>query len=168
MIDEKDSQFITYLRNNARINLTTVSRKTSIPISTLYDRLKIGEKGIITRHTSLLDFAKLGYGCHAQVILKVDRDCREKLKDYLLKMECVNSLAKINNGFDFLAEIIFANIKELEEFLEDLDNRFKVLTRQVYYIIEEITREHFMTRHMPIKSIDDKESAGDASEQQPL
>jgi DNA-binding Lrp family transcriptional regulator len=121
-----------------------MARKTGIPISTLYDKLKMSEKNYIKKHASLLDFQKLGFTCHAQVILKVDRDKRDSTREYLLKNERINALMKINNGYDFLAEVICANMRELEEFLEQLDQKCKILEKQVFYIIEEIAREKFL------------------------
>ena len=63
-----------------------------------------------------------------------------------MKSENVNCLYKINNGFDFMAETIFRSMNELEEFLESLDQRFKLVSKQVYFIIEEIAREQFLTK----------------------
>ena len=67
MINIKDRQIISHLRNNARIPLTTMSKLTKIPVSTLFDRLKTNEDDIITKHTSLLDFAKLGYNARVNL-----------------------------------------------------------------------------------------------------
>ncbi|MFH1072575.1 MAG: Lrp/AsnC family transcriptional regulator [Nanoarchaeota archaeon] len=145
MLDKKDRIFLSFLRKDARVNLTTVSRKTSIPISTLYDRLKQGESEYIVKHTTLLDFAKLGYSCRAHIIVKTERDLRESLRNYLSRCPFVNSLFKINNGFDFLFDAIFQNVKEMEEFVELLETKFSIANKQVYYIIEEIMRENFLT-----------------------
>ncbi|NQU98025.1 Lrp/AsnC family transcriptional regulator [Candidatus Woesearchaeota archaeon] len=143
-MDKKDKIFLTHLRNNARETLTVISRKTGIPISTLYDRLKAQEKDIITKHTTLIDFAKLGYLCKANVTIKVDIADRDIVKDYLLCQNCVNSLFKINNGFDFLIEGVFKHVKEMEDFMETFERKFKVLDKNVHYIIEDIKREAFM------------------------
>ncbi|MBU1976147.1 MAG: Lrp/AsnC family transcriptional regulator [Nanoarchaeota archaeon] len=144
-MDDKDRLFLAYLRNNARMNLTTLSKKTGIPISTLYDRLKAGERSVIIKHTTLLDFGSIGYGCRANIIFKIEREAREAVRLYLSKHTSVNSLFKINNGYDYMIEAIFRNIRELEDFLELVDDKFKVLDKHVHYIIEEITRENFLT-----------------------
>ena len=44
-----------------------------------------------------------------------------------------------------MVETIFKNIKELEEFLEVLEDRFTIKTKQVYYIIDEISKEKFFS-----------------------
>ena len=148
MLSIKDKKVISFLRKNARISLTTLSKKTAIPVSTLYERLKAGEKDYILKHTSLLDFNKMGYGCRANVLIKIGRDDRANVKSYLSKCEYVNTLLKINNGYDFMFEAIFENIKTMEEFLEMLDMKFKIKTKHVFYIIEEVVREKFMAEPM--------------------
>jgi len=77
-------------------------------------------------------------------MIKVDRDAREAIKEYLTKHQNVNSLFRINNGFDYMFEGIFMNLKEAEDFLEKLDQRFKVENKEVYYIIDDIKKESFM------------------------
>ena len=55
------------------------------------------------------------------------------------------SIFRINNGFDFIVEAVFKNINELENFIESLEDKFKIKSKNVYYIIDEIKREKFMT-----------------------
>jgi Lrp/AsnC family transcriptional regulator, leucine-responsive regulatory protein len=143
-MNSKDLLILAHLRNDARITLTNLSKKTNIPISTIYDRLKMQEEGFIQKHTTLIDFAKLGYNTRANITLKVDREQREAIKEYLIKHQNVNSVYKINSGYDFLIETVFKNIKDLEDFMEILDQKFKITDSQTHYIINDIKREAFM------------------------
>jgi len=145
MVPKNDLKIISELRKNARETLTRMSKTTSIPISTIYDRLRYHHTGLIKKHTALLDFNSLGFNAVANVAIKVKRDDREKIKEYLVKHHNVNSVYKINNNFDFMIEVIFRHIKELEDFLEGLDDKFKIKTKQTYYIIDDIMREAFLT-----------------------
>jgi DNA-binding Lrp family transcriptional regulator len=145
MISKKDYQILSELRNNSRESLTRLSRKTSIPVSTIFDKLKQYEGNLITQHTTLINFSQLGFNTRANIMIKVDRDARESIKEYLSKHQNVNAVYKINNGFDFMFEGIFPNIKDMEDFLEMLDQKFKLDNREVYYIIEDIKRESFMS-----------------------
>jgi DNA-binding Lrp family transcriptional regulator len=141
-----DLLFLTLLRQDARQTLTAMSRKTNIPISTLYDKLKTHEKGVITRHTTLLDFAKLGYNCRAKIMLACTVQDKDKLRQYLKESGCINSLFKINNGFDFMAEGIFESVNALDSFIEGLEKLFTIVEKKVYYVIEDIRRENFLAR----------------------
>jgi len=155
MLKQTDIRIIAALRHNARETLTNLSKSIKVPISTLYDRLKSHEKSIITKHTTLLDFTKLGFNCRANIMLRTDRENREKLGSYLKAHPDINNLYKINNGYDFLAEGIFTNVKELEDFLEDLEGKFELEEKKTHYIIEDIKREEFMSEDSMIKPCTD-------------
>ena len=142
---QRELIILSMLRENARQTLTRMSRKSNIPVSTLYDHLKQQEQKLILKHTVLLDFGKLGFSTRAKIALKVRPDDREAVKDFLVAAHCLNSVMKINNGFDFLIEGIFRDMKEMEDFLEQLDQKFKVSAKQIYFIIDDLKKEAFLS-----------------------
>ncbi len=144
-MNTKDLQIIAHLRNNARMPLTTMSRKTSIPVSTLFDRLKANEKELITKHTALIDFAKLGYGIRTSIALKAEREDKEKLKQFLVNHHLVNSVYKVSNDYDFILEGIFREIKEMEQFFDDMENSFSISDKKILFITEDLKRESFLS-----------------------
>ena len=145
MIKKKDLLILSRLRKNARETLTSMSKATGMPISTIYDKLKLHQGGIINKHTTILDFNQLGFSTRAHITLKVKREQKEELQIYLAKHPHINSLYKINNGFDFLAESVFKHINDLEQFLETLEDKFEIVEKSVYYIINDIKREDFIS-----------------------
>ena len=126
--------------------MTLISKKTGMPISTVYDRLKKFGDTLIKKHTSIVDFSELGYNTRANLVLKVGKNQRGEVADYLKKHHVVNTLYKINNGYDFLAEVIFRDMKGLQDFLEELEEKFSLKSKQVYYTIEDIKREDFISK----------------------
>ena|SRR3989344_8201269 len=144
-MNKKDFIVMAHLRRNARETLTRMSRKTNIPISTIYDKLKMHEGSTITKHTCLIDFNHLGFSTRANVMLKVDRTEREKLLASLMNNLHINSIYKISNGYDFLIETVFRNVKDLEDFLDALEMKFRLKDKQVYYVIEDLKRESFLS-----------------------
>lgn len=142
-IKKKDLIVLSHFRRNARCRLTTLSRTTGIPVSTLFDKLHEYEQGIVQKTVALLNFGALGFSTRANVIIKAGKE-RDLLKEHLLKCPSVNSLYKINNGFDYLAECIFKSIKELEDFVDNLRTEYSVKTANVYYIVDELKREEFL------------------------
>jgi Lrp/AsnC family transcriptional regulator, leucine-responsive regulatory protein len=153
-MDQKDTVFLAHLRRNARATLTDIGKKTGIPISTLYDRLQNLQENAMVKHTSLIDFSKLGYACRASIVFKVARESREPLSEYLRKHPAINALMKINNGYDFMVEGIFPNVKQLESMIEDLEERFTIIEKHVYYIIEDIVRENFLADPLTARFVD--------------
>jgi DNA-binding Lrp family transcriptional regulator len=70
---------------------------------------------------------------------------RQKLLELLDKSRNVNSLRKINNGWDYMAEVVFPGVKEVEEFIETIEEQIRLKGRKVFYIIDEIKRESFLS-----------------------
>jgi DNA-binding Lrp family transcriptional regulator len=152
MLNEKDLLFIAHLRKNAQESLTQISRQTNIPVSTLFDRLQVHNNSIIKKHTTLIDFEKIGYKCKIKTAISVNKLEREKMQSYLKNHDNVNSLFRINNGFDFLIEAIFVNIKDAEEFTSSLEDNFKIKELKTYQIIDDIKLEGFFGEPDKIKT----------------
>jgi DNA-binding Lrp family transcriptional regulator len=149
MLTDGDKKILCLLRKNSRETLTKLSRSTGIPISTIYDRIKLHNGSVIKKHTSIVDFEKLGYSARANIALKVEKADRAELTSFLLKHGNVNSAYRTANGFDFIVEAIFRNHMELNDFSEELDKNFQITQKQIYYILEDIKREEFMPIEYP-------------------
>ena len=80
------------LRNNGRISLTDLSRTTKIPVSTLYDKMRMYSSNIIKKYTVLLDFSKLGYAVRVHFFLKAEKRKKDALFSHL-----VNNINGITN-----------------------------------------------------------------------
>lgn len=143
-MNEKDFKILTFLRQDSRMPLTKMSRKTQIPVSTIFDKIKSYEDNIILRHTALIDFSKLGFTTRANISFRVDREDKDNLKEHLVNSAYVNSIYKINNGFDFMIEGIFKDLKEMEDYIELLEKKFKIAEHKSHFIIEDLKREAFM------------------------
>ena len=141
---------ISNLRKDARMNLTKMARKTGIPVSTIFDKIQGYKDNIVTKHTTLINFDMLGYNTRSKILLKAGKEDREALKAYLLKDHNVNSFYRINNGYDFMIEGIFRNIKEMEEFLENLEEKFTIEKKEYFYIIDDMKRESFMEDNLEL------------------
>jgi Lrp/AsnC family transcriptional regulator, leucine-responsive regulatory protein len=157
MINNKDMKVLVQLRKNARMQLTDISKHTGIPISTIYDRLKHKANNIILRHVSLINFELLGFNTRAYICIKCNKSSKKDILSHLSKHPSVNSMYKINNGFDYMIEVVFKNVKELEEFLEKLEEEYSVKTKQVYYIIDDLVREHFFSDELYMEMLKTRE-----------
>ncbi len=141
---EKDYSIIGYFRENARVSLTKLSKATRIPVSTLFDKLKDYEKRkIIHKHTAIVDFKQLGYNIKLQLLLATDKERKEPLKKFLATHPKVNTVFRINNGYDYLVEAIFKNMEELDEFTNKLDEH-EPKDKKELYVMEDIKREEFL------------------------
>ena len=141
-LKQKELLIISHLQTDERENLTKISKSTGIPVSTLFDKLKKYEGDIIRRHTSLLNFGKIGYDVHVQLMLKT-KGSKDALEKFLMNSIYVNSCYKVNNGFDFMVELIFRNMNDYYGFSEKLDEYF-VQKKNEFFVLKELKREAFL------------------------
>lgn len=143
MLKAKDLQLLACLRENSRQRLTKISRRTQLPVSTIFD--KIGSYKSFARFTTLINFSTIGYTAKVQLLLKAGRDDKDKLEEYLENSENINSLYRINNGFDYMAEGVFKTIRDVEEFLDRMESSFNIKDKVVHFVIDDIKRESFLS-----------------------
>jgi DNA-binding Lrp family transcriptional regulator len=144
MMRKKELMLLSCLRSNARETLTSISKKTKIPISTIFDKLKEYEKGFIRKHTSLIDFKKLGYDIRIHLLLKIQRDKRTSFETFIMANQSVNNVFRINNIYDYFVEAIFRNIKDFQEFADKLES-YGVSEITEHFVIDELKRETFLS-----------------------
>jgi DNA-binding Lrp family transcriptional regulator len=141
-----DLLIVSHLRRDSRVGLTRMSRETRIPVSTIFSKLGTYKRtGLIKKNTSIVSFERLGYGTKALIFFSTQKEEREKLVELLNRSRNVNSLFRVNSGWDLVAEVIFANLNEIEDFLETIDAEVSVKDKKVFYILEEFKREEFMS-----------------------
>jgi DNA-binding Lrp family transcriptional regulator len=145
-LKNKDVKLIQQLRKNGRETLTNISKATNIPISTLHDMIKDHTGYLIKKHTALLDFNVLGYFYRTKMLCKVAKENRNDAENYLLTHDHVNSVFKINNGYDFLIDGVFSDIKQMHEFVETLEDRFNIENLQTHPVLKELGQEMFMEK----------------------
>ena len=145
MISSKDVLIISNLRKNGRETVTNISKVTNIPVSTIFDRLKLREKDLIKKYSLFLDYNQLGYSFRGNVMIKVNSGEKGGLRSYLENNFNVNSIFAVDNGFDFLIEGVFKDSFEMDAFLMDIESRFDVIRKEHYPVLEEIRHEAFLT-----------------------
>ncbi|MFP4567692.1 MAG: Lrp/AsnC family transcriptional regulator [Candidatus Woesearchaeota archaeon] len=154
MLKEKELLLLSHFRRDARISLTKLSKLTKIPVSTIFDKLKDYEtKSLIKKSTAIIDFRKLGYEIRNQILISANKETKEDLQKFLIKNPKVNTIYRINNGYDFLIETIFRNMNEMDEFMRSLDE-FEPLQKKEFFIMEDLKREEFLAdkQDYPLKT----------------
>lgn len=152
-IKNTDLFILSCLRQNARMKLTKMSMITKIPVSTLFDKIKTYEGSLIRKHTVLVKFDKFGYQAKALIVFSTSKENRQKLSDLLTNHSSVNSLYRINNGWDFMAEVILPGVREVEDFIEGIEEKVKLKSMKTFYIIEEIKKEEFLANPKTVQML---------------
>ncbi len=120
MDKESRAKIIDELREDARRTFSSIGRTHEMPSSTVFNRYnRLVEKGVIKKHTSLLDFEKLGWALRAWFFINTED--KEETEFFLKDSEFVNNVFLIDT-YDYCVEAIFRNKKEMEEFKKDIDS----------------------------------------------
>lgn len=141
----KDLLLISHLRENGRKKLTELSKETKLPVSTIYDKLRFYRSIYIKKYTALINFVNLGFTTRCLIGFKVDSNEKNILRDFLYKHRAVNTLFRVDNGCDFMAETIFSGLEDLHNFLDIVEKSFDVKKITLYNIVGEIKREDFLS-----------------------
>jgi DNA-binding Lrp family transcriptional regulator len=142
----KEKTMLQELRKNSRAALTYLAYTAGMPLSSAYNKLKELESSVIKKHTSLLDFRKLGFNSWNKLVLKINRPQRNELKSFLLHHKDVNSLFEVNNDYDFLVETFHRDQIEFKHFLEDLHDQFDIKLVHHISVVNDLQRERFLTK----------------------
>ena len=125
MLDEKDMEILSALKNNSKNSVNKLAKLTGIPPATIHHRIKKLEKeGAIQRYTIDTDDEKMGYVLHAYIFITVqprekgDLDQR-KLADKLAKHELVQDAVVLAGDVDMLLKIRAKTMDELNNFILD-------------------------------------------------
>ena len=124
----------------------------------VFDKLKTTTP-FVQKYTTLIDFQPLGFATRAMVVLKVKKTNREEVAHFIQHSKSVNSAFKINNGCDYILDVLCRDMKELEDFLEYLSEQYKVEKHQVYYILEILKQEDFLSSPEHVQLFFPKETA---------
>lgn len=143
-VTRKDVLLCSRLRENGRETLTRMSKKTGIPVSTLYDRMQVHKGGLIKGFTSIIDFSALGYVVRANLLVKVNYYDREKVRSFLGSAYYANTVQELNNAYDFIAECVFRSIDELESFKKRLYEAGQIERLDVFIVVSDVKREGFL------------------------
>src|SRR5574341_1722121 len=121
-----DINIITQLRNSGRIPLTILSRRLKLPVSTIHDRLKQYRRKQWLKPTVLINYEKIGFSTRAYLLLSVEPTEKDKFFQQLKTHPNVNSLFRINNGWNAVMECVFKDMPAMEDFVEHLDSTFHI------------------------------------------
>ena len=140
-MNEKEFILLKHLRKNSRKSLAKVGEEEDIPVSTLFDTLRRLEASVIKKHVSLLNFQRMGYHIKMNIIISARK--KKELRDFLVQDERVNNLFCLTNDYHFMAECLFRDLKEAEDFKERL-KEFDISQMHEHYVLEEIKKEEFL------------------------
>jgi len=156
--DLKDLEIISLLRRNSRLSITRIARKVSLPISTVYDRMKrLQKSGVIKKYTCLVDYKAFNYPVTSHILLRINGKNKERAEAFLANSIYTNNFHKVNGDeFNYFGTFVFPSMEELQEFLERAAEKFNIYGYKVFYVLREIREEGFLEDTTFLKIPDEK------------
>lgn len=122
-MDNKDERILEVLKENSKLSTQQISKKTSIPITTVHHRIKKLEKdGIIKNYTVVLDNKKIGKAISAYILITVDykllrqmKKTQHELARKLKSHPSVEEAATVTGETDIIAKVKVKDIDELDD-----------------------------------------------------
>ena len=116
-MDEVDLRILSFLKENARMKASDISKEINFSVSSVIERIKKLEKsGIIEKYTIMLDERKLGNDFIAltEVVLS-DESCYLEFEEYVKKNRNILSCYHIAGDYDFLLKIKASSSEKIEK-----------------------------------------------------
>ncbi len=149
MLSENDLKILARLRLNAKEKLNKIAKDIGIPVSTIYDKVRSQERKFIKRFCCLVDFSKLGYGHTAHIAIKAEN--KDACLAFLTSHHSINSLYKVDNEFDYLAEGVFKDYQDANRFLQQMKISVPIKNALMLNHVGELKKEALFTNGGLIK-----------------
>ena len=140
----EETHILSHLRTNARATLTTISRSTGIPISTVCAKLSQYTQIHIKKSTALLDFSQLGFPIKVGFLIRAQDHAEQDLQTLISQNKAINTASRLSGNFNFYIEALFRDMKSYYEFSDRISSH-KAHDQEQFFILEEPKKEEFLT-----------------------
>ena len=122
-LDKKDKQILEILKKNAKLTTSKISKITSIPITTVHNRIKKLEKsGLIRAYTIVVNNKLIGKDVLVYILATVNYNLpgkvsQREIAEQINKDECVEEVCILTGENDLIVKARFSSIDKLNEFV---------------------------------------------------
>jgi len=119
-LDEVDRIILRSLRENARMSLLEVSRKSGISDATIQFRLKrMKANGVIERFTVMANPAATGYAVTAIMLVQTDNERHDQAVSALVNIPEITEVYGILGEYDLFLKVWSRSLDELNTLIND-------------------------------------------------
>lgn len=132
-MDEKDSAILEELIKDSRKTTKAIASELDIPRATVHDRIvKMEQKGIIKKYTAVPDYARLGLGVTAFILVQFEPEKgisqRETAEDIAL-LPGIFEVHMISGEYDMLLKVRGSSMEEIGKLVIDRLREVKGVAR---------------------------------------
>ncbi len=142
-MDKVDLLILSYLKDNARMKASDISKEINFSVSSVIERIKKLEKnGIIEKYTILLNERKLGNDLVAllEVNLKDQKYC-EKFMSFAKDNKKILSCYYLAGEYDFMLKIRASSTENLEGIHREIKSLDEVASVKLLFALKEVKNE---------------------------
>ena len=136
-IDNKDIKIITVLKDNARLAIRDIAKKTNLRPSTVHQRIKkLVTSNIIEKFTLKLNNKAMGENFIVFMMVTTDKD----LEPVFFHNKHIKEVFGVTGEYDLLLKLKFKDIEEFNDFIISLrknKNIKKTITNVVTITLKE-------------------------------
>lgn len=122
--DEIDLKILEALKDNSKLSTQKISKKTRIPMTTVFNRIKKMEKEeIIKKYSVVLDHKKLGKIITVYILIRYNisvwgkETTKAELHRDLLCLPCIEEIKYITGEYDIMLKAYVKDMEELNNLL---------------------------------------------------
>jgi Lrp/AsnC family transcriptional regulator, leucine-responsive regulatory protein len=120
-MDDIDQEILTILQKNARISNKQIADMVHLTPPAVTARIKRMEKSeVIEGYKAVVNAKKLDKAIMARVIMKVEREPREKLISILSRHRNIIGYEHVTGSYSLTIKVLVADIPELERLISKL------------------------------------------------
>lgn len=119
-LDEIDRAILGYLRENARISMQEISRKTGVSDATIQFRLRrLKARGIIKRFTIAVNPEATGYSVTAIILVQTDGERHDQALADLAEIPEISEVYGILGEYDLFLKVWSRDLEQLNAIIND-------------------------------------------------
>jgi len=123
MLDEKDSAILEELMKDARKTTKAIARELDIPRATAHDRIvKMEQKKIIKKYTAVPDYAQLGLGVTAFILVQFESEKGVSQRDTAEEIALLPGIFEvhmISGEYDMILKVRGSSMEEIGKLVID-------------------------------------------------
>ena len=139
-LDHKDLAIISLMKDDARLSIRNIAKKTGIRPSTVHQRItNLKKSGVIEKFTLKLNNKLLGE--NFIVIMLIKMNPASKLSNKIISSDHVKEIFGITGEYDMVLKLKFKDIDEFNDFIIDFRKSQEVVTTLTTVVTVNIKEE---------------------------
>jgi DNA-binding Lrp family transcriptional regulator len=133
MLDEKDSDILEELMKDSRKTTKAIARELEMPRATVHDRIvKMEQKKVIRKYTAIPDYAQLGLGVTAFILVQFEPEkglSQRDTADDIAHLPGIFEVHMISGEYDILLKVRGSSMEEIGKLVIDRLREVKGVAR---------------------------------------